>query len=154
MAIIMRLTTKGKYAVTALLDLSLNQQSSNYISVSEIATRRAMPLAYIEQLFRNLRKAGIVKALRGPNGGYRLSRHSSEISVSEVVLAVEERMDATQCGGTSDCFSGSKCLAHDLWSELNNQVDSFLISKSLEDVIGKDRKNHSKLGDDLIAAIK
>ena len=151
---IMRLTTKGKYAVTALLDLSLNQQSTNYISISEIATRRAMPLAYLEQLFRNLRKAGIVKSLRGPNGGYRLSRHSSEISVSEAVLAVEGRLDATQCGGSSDCFSGRKCLAHDLWSELNNQVDSFLLSKSLEDVISKHRKNNSKLGVDLIAAIK
>ena len=142
---IMRLTTKGKYAVTALLDLSLNQQSTNYISISEIATRRAMPLAYLEQLFRNLRKAGIVKSLRGPNGGYRLSRLSSEISVSEAVLAVEGRLDATQCGGSSDCFSGSKCLAHDLWSELNNQVDSFLLSKSFSGSLASTVSNCAKI---------
>jgi len=146
----MRLTTKGKYAVTALLDLSLHQSGKEFTSLSKIATRQDMPISYLEQLFRNLRKAGIVEAARGPTGGYRLSRHSSEINVSEVVASVEGAMDATQCGGASDCHAGTRCLAHDLWSELNSQVDNFLISKSLEDVIANERSSQDRKLKDLI----
>jgi len=146
----MRLTTKGKYAVTALLDLSLHQSDKEFISLSKIAARQDMPISYLEQLFRNLRKAGIVEAARGPTGGYRLSRHSSEINVSEVVASVEGAMDATQCGGASDCHAGTRCLAHDLWSELNSQVDNFLISKSLEDVIANERSSQDRKLKDLI----
>ena len=146
----MKLTTKGKYAVTALLDLSLNQSGNEFTSLSRIATRQDMPISYLEQLFRNLRKAGIVEAARGPTGGYRLSRHSSEINVSEVVASVEGAMDATQCGGASDCHAGTRCLAHDLWSELNSQVDNFLISKSLEDVIANERSSQDRKLKDLI----
>ena len=148
----MRLTTKGKYAVTALLDLSLNQSNRNFISVRQIALRQDMPVPYLEQLFRNLRKAGIVEATRGPGGGFRLSRASSDISVSEVVSAVEDKMDATHCGGAIDCNSGRRCLAHDLWSELNDQVDSFLVNKSLEDVITKKRVLNKELREELIVA--
>ena len=146
----MRLTTKGKYAVTALLDLSLHQSGIEFTSLSKIAARQDMPISYLEQLFRNLRKAGIVEAARGPTGGYRLSRHSSEINVSEVVASVEGAMDATQCGGASDCHAGTRCLAHDLWSELNSQVDNFLISKSLEDVIANERSSQDRKLKDLI----
>jgi len=146
----MRLTTKGKYAVTALLDLSLHQSGKEFISLSKIAARQDMPISYLEQLFRNLRKAGIVEAARGPTGGYRLSRHCSEINVSEVVASVEGAMDATQCGGASDCHAGTRCLAHDLWSELNSQVDNFLISKSLEDVIANERSSQDRKLKDLI----
>ena len=95
----MRLTTKGKYAVTALLDLSLHQSAKDFIALSQIAERQAMPISYLEQLFRNLRKSGIVQASRGPKGGYRLSRPSTEINISEVVASVEDILDATQCGG-------------------------------------------------------
>ena len=147
----MRLTTKSKYAVTALLDLSLHQSGKKFTSLSKIAARQDMPISYLEQLFRNLRKAGIVEAARGPTGGYRLSRHSSEINVSEVVASVEGAMDATQCGGASDCHAGTRCLAHDLWSELNSQVDNFLISKSLEDVIANERSSQDRKLKDLIA---
>jgi Rrf2 family iron-sulfur cluster assembly transcriptional regulator len=146
----MRLTTKSKYAVTALLDLSLHQSGKKFTSLSKIAARQDMPISYLEQLFRNLRKAGIVEAARGPTGGYRLSRHSSEINVSEVVASVEGAMDATQCGGASDCHAGTRCLAHDLWSELNSQVDNFLISKSLEDVIANERSSQDRKLKDLI----
>ena len=146
----MKLTTKGKYAVTALLDLSLNQSGKEFTSLSKIAARQDMPISYLEQLFRNLRKAGIVEAARGSTGGYRLSRHSSEINVSEVVASVEGAMDATQCGGASDCHAGTRCLAHDLWSELNSQVDNFLISKSLEDVIANERSSQDRKLKDLI----
>lgn len=146
----MRLTTKGKYAVTALLDLSLHQSDKEFTSLSKIAARQDMPISYLEQLFRSLRKAGIVEAARGPTGGYRLSRHSSEINISEVVASVEGTMDATQCGGAADCHAGTRCLAHDLWSELNCQVDNFLISKSLEDVITNERSSQDKKLKDLI----
>ena len=95
----MRLTTKGKYAVTALLDLSLYQIDRGYISLSKIAERQDMPVAYLEQLFRNLRKSGIVQASRGPKGGYRLAKPSTEVNISEVVISVEDTLDATQCGG-------------------------------------------------------
>lgn len=146
----MRLTTKGKYAVTALLDLSLHQSGKEFTSLSKIAVRQDMPISYLEQLFRNLRKAGIVEAARGPTGGYRLSRHCSEINVSEVVASVEGAMDATQCGGASDCHAGTRCLAHNLWSELNSQVDNFLINKSLEDVITNKRSSLDRKLKDLI----
>ena len=150
----MRLTTKGKYAVTALLDLSLNQTENKFISIPQIALRQDMSSTYLEQLFRSLRKAGIVEAARGPGGGYRLSRASSDINVSEIVEAVEDKMDATQCGGATDCNAGSRCLAHDLWSGLNTQVHSFLVNKSLEDVIGHKRvlSNKLKLRGELIVS--
>jgi len=147
----MRLTTRGKYAVTALLDLSLNESGNKFISISQIALRQDMSVSYLEQLFRNLRKAGIVQAVRGPGGGYRLSRPSTEINVSEVVASVEDKMDATQCGGASDCHSGNTCLAHDLWTELNDQVDSFLLNKSLEDVIANKRTSFARKQEGLIA---
>ncbi len=147
----MRLTTRGKYAVTALLDLSLNESGNKFISISQIALRQDMSVSYLEQLFRNLRKAGIVQAARGPGGGYRLSRPSTEINVSEVVASVEDKMDATQCGGASDCHSGNTCLAHDLWTELNDQVDSFLLNKSLEDVIANKRTSFARKQEGLIA---
>jgi len=146
----MRLTTKGKYAVTALLDLSLHQSAKDFIALSQIAERQAMPISYLEQLFRNLRKSGIVQASRGPKGGYRLSRSSTEINISEVVASVEDSLDATQCGGTADCHSGTRCLAHDLWSQLNTQVDNFLINKSLEDVIADKRSSFKGKTKDVI----
>jgi len=147
----MRLTTRGKYAVTALLDLSLNESGNKFISISQIALRQDISVSYLEQLFRNLRKAGIVQAARGPGGGYRLSRPSAEINVSEVIASVEDKMDATQCGGASDCHSGNTCLAHDLWTELNDQVDSFLLNKSLEDVIANKRTSFARKQEGLIA---
>ena len=109
-----------------------------------------MPISYLEQLFRNLRKSGIVQASRGPKGGYRLSRPSTEINISEVVASVEDSLDATQCGGTADCHSGTRCLAHDLWSQLNTQVDNFLINKSLEDVIADKRSSFKSKTKDVI----
>ena len=149
----MRLTTKGKYAVTALLDLSLYQIDRGYISLSKIAESQDMPVAYLEQLFRNLRQSGIVQASRGPKGGYRLAKPSTEINISEVVVSAEDTLDATQCGGSADCHSGNRCLTHDLWSELNSQVDNFLINTSLEDVIADKRVSFQKKNKNLIIAV-
>ena len=131
----MNLTTRGKYAVTASLDLAMNYEKNSYVAISEIAERQSIPAAYLEQLFRYLRKAGILTSLRGPGGGYRLTRPNSDIKIGEIIAAVERKMDATQCGGEGNCSAGSKCLAHNLWTELNNEVDLFLMNKSLDDVI-------------------
>ena len=130
----MHLTTKGKYAVTAALDLALHE-SNDFTSISDLALRQSIPGPYLEQLFRNLRKAGILISHRGPGGGYKLSRPSNEIKIGQIISAVEDRMDATQCSGEGNCSAGSKCLAHTLWTDLNHQVQSFLMDKSLEDVL-------------------
>ena len=138
----MHLTTKGKYAVTAALDLALHE-SNDFISISDLALRQSIPGPYLEQLFRNLRKAGILISHRGPGGGYKLSRPSNEIKIGHIISAVEDRMDATQCSGEGNCSAGSKCLAHNLWTDLNHQVQSFLMDKSLEDVLSDSSNNKS-----------
>ena len=138
----MHLTTKGKYAVTALLDLALNE-TNDYVAISDLAGRQSIPGPYLEQLFRYLRKADILISHRGPRGGYKLSRPINEIKIGQIIKAVEDRMDATQCSGEGNCSAGSKCLAHDLWTDLNYQVQSFLMDKSLEDVL-KDATNKDK----------
>ena len=138
----MHLTTKGKYAVTAALDLALHE-SNDFTSISDLALRQSIPGPYLEQLFRNLRKAGILISHRGPGGGYKLSRPSNEIKIGQIISAVEDRMDATQCSGEGNCGAGSKCLAHNLWTDLNHQVQSFLMDKSLEDVLSDSSNNKS-----------
>ena len=146
----MNLTTRGKYAVTASLDLALNYEKTSYVAISEIAERQSIPAAYLEQLFRYLRKAGILTSLRGPGGGYRLTRPNSDIKIGEIIAAVERKMDATQCGGEGNCSAGSKCLAHNLWTELNNEVDLFLMNKSLDDVINRNFIEKKQLANSLL----
>ena len=148
----MNLTTKGKYAVTASLDLAIYNKEYSFVAISSIAERQSIPAPYLEQLFRYLRKAGILDSLRGPSGGYRLKRPSSEIKIGEIVAAVEKRMDATQCGGVGDCNGGSRCLAHNLWMELNSEVDHFLMNISLEDVINNKTSNKNKNLDEFLIA--
>jgi len=144
------LTTRGKYAVTASLDLAMNYEKNSFVAISEIAERQSIPAAYLEQLFRYLRKAGILASLRGPGGGYRLTRPTSDIKIGEIIAAVERKMDATQCGGEGNCSAGSKCLAHNLWTELNNEVDLFLMNKSLDDVINNNFKEKKQLVNNLL----
>ena len=146
----MHLTTKGKYAVTAVLDLALHE-SNDFIAISDLAERQSIPGPYLEQLFRYLRKADILISHRGPGGGYKLSRPRDEIKIGQIISAVEDRMDATQCLGEGNCSAGSKCLSHNLWTDLNHQVQSFLMDKSLEDVLkdsteeGLNKKNKKLL---------
>ena len=146
----MHLTTKGKYAVTAVLDLALHE-SNDFIAISDLAERQSIPGPYLEQLFRYLRKADILISHRGPSGGYKLSRPRDEIKIGQIISAVEDRMDATQCLGEGNCSTGSKCLSHNLWTDLNHQVQSFLMDKSLEDVLkdsteeGLNKKNKKLL---------
>ena len=126
----MRLTTKGRYAVTAMLDLAIHADSGP-VSLADISGRQDISLSYLEQLFAKLRRNELVTSVRGPGGGYRLSRPVQQIFVAEIVDAVNENVDATGCRGTSDCQQGEICLTHHLWCDLSDQIHSFLSSISL-----------------------
>jgi Rrf2 family iron-sulfur cluster assembly transcriptional regulator len=130
----MRLTTKGRYAVTAMLDLALHRDTGP-INLADISNRQGISLSYLEQLFSRLRKRGLVSSARGPGGGYLLGREPSDISVSDVIAAVDESVDATRCGGQRNCQSDDRCLTHDLWEELSRQITEFLDAISLEDLV-------------------
>lgn len=130
----MRLTTKGRYAVTAMLDLALHVERGP-ISLADISTRQGISLSYLEQLFAKLRRGELVTSVRGPGGGYLLSRPGSAISIAEVVAAVNEGMDATGCQGAADCQSGETCLTHYLWCDLSDQIQQFLGGITLASLI-------------------
>lgn len=132
----MKLTTKGRYAVTAMLDLALNSHNKP-ISLADISARQSISLSYLEQLFARLRRQGLVESVRGPGGGYRLSRHCKDIHVAEVIDAVHETVDATGCGGAADCQAGEICLTHHLWTDLSTQIHVFLTSISLADLTAR-----------------
>ena len=130
----MKLTTKGRYAVTAMLDLAIHA-SDKPISLADIAERQVISLSYLEQLFSKLRRQGLVQSVRGPGGGYCLSRGAESIFVAQVIEAVNEAVDATGCRGTENCQAGSRCLTHDLWTDLSDQIHSFLNSISLASLV-------------------
>ncbi|WP_339883125.1 Fe-S cluster assembly transcriptional regulator IscR [Vreelandella maris] len=130
----MRLTTKGRYAVTAMLDLALHAHNGP-TSLSDISQRQEISLSYLEQLFARLRRAGLVNSVRGPGGGYLLSQPAEEISVSKVIDAVNESVDATRCQGLSDCQQGDTCLTHHLWCELSVQIRHFFDEMTLAQLI-------------------
>jgi len=130
----MRLTTKGRYAVTAMLDLALHAKSGP-ISLADISNRQEISLSYLEQLFSKLRRSNLVTSVRGPGGGYLLSRSSGDIFVAQIIDAVNESVDATGCGGTSDCQQGEQCLTHTLWCDLSEQIHHFLSDISLASLV-------------------
>jgi Rrf2 family iron-sulfur cluster assembly transcriptional regulator len=136
----MRLTTRGRYAVTAMLDLALNIKKRP-VTLSEIADRQGISQSYLEQLFSKLRKKGLVDGTRGPGGGYKLGRSAALISVGDVISAVNEPVDATQCGGQKNCRGENPCLTHDLWQELSLQIQNFLSGVSLKELMDKESKN-------------
>jgi len=121
----MRLTTKGRYAVTAMLDLAINHNDES-VTLRNIAENQKISLSYLEQLFAKLRKQDLVKGMRGPGGGYRLARSADEITIAEIIHAVDEPMEFTDCHGLENCKGGERCLSHHLWVQLTDQLEGFL----------------------------
>ncbi|MPV85528.1 Rrf2 family transcriptional regulator [Ostreibacterium oceani] len=131
----MRLSTKGRYAVTAMIDLALHQEESQLVSLAEISEVQGISLSYLEQLFARLRRYDIVKGVRGPGGGYRLARPASDISIADIINAVDEKLDATRCAGHENCQDGRKCITHELWFDLSQRIYGFLHNVSLQEVV-------------------
>ncbi|MCL5042908.1 MAG: Fe-S cluster assembly transcriptional regulator IscR [Gammaproteobacteria bacterium] len=132
----MRLTTKGRYAVTAMLDLALHE-SEGPITLADISQRQGVSISYLEQLFAKLRRNQLVESIRGPGGGYRLSGGAANISVAQIVEAVNDSMDATRCRGKGDCQNGDVCLTHHLWSDLSDRLHQFLDEISLAELVAR-----------------
>jgi Rrf2 family iron-sulfur cluster assembly transcriptional regulator len=130
----MRLTTKGRFAVTAMLDLAMSE-ADKPVTLAGISERQSISLSYLEQLFSRLRRCGLVKSVRGPGGGYRIAKPLNEISVSEIISAVDELIDATQCGGQENCHDEGRCMTHDLWTSLNVKILEYLSGISLADLV-------------------
>ncbi len=130
----MRLTTKGRYAVTAMLDLAIHSQTVP-VTLTDIATRQTISLSYLEQLFARLRRSGMVTGIRGPGGGYKLSRDAKDINVADIIAAVDEQIDSTKCGGKGDCQNNQACLTHELWIGLSDQIRNYLEGISLGDLL-------------------
>ena len=133
----MRLTTRGRYAVTALLDLAL-QPADQTITLAEIAARQTISVAYLEQLFAKLKRHGLVSSVRGANGGYRLAKPAHDIAVLEIIVAVNESVDATRCDHKANCQNGAMCLTHDLWQELSLHIADYLAKITLADLVARD----------------
>ena len=132
-----KLSTKGRYAVMALVDLAAHSKGKP-LALAEIADRQEISLSYLEQLFAKLRRAGVVTSLRGPGGGYKLAHRADQTTIAEIILAVDENIRATRCtpGQPYGCRSNqSRCMTHDLWEELGNQIYLFLSAVSLADVV-------------------
>ena len=130
----MRLTTKGRFAVTAMVDLAL-RQNRGPVTLAAISERQHISLSYLEQLFGKLRRAALVSSVRGPGGGYNLAQPAAGITVADIVTAVDEAMDATQCGGKENCHDDKRCMTHDLWATLNEKMQEYLSSVSLADLV-------------------
>ncbi len=135
----MRLTTKGRFAVTAMIDLALNS-GDGPVTLAAISERQKISLSYLEQLFGRLRRYGLVESVRGPGGGYCLARPDADITIADVVRAVDEMLDATQCGGLQNCRQAQRCMTHELWSTLNDRIYEFLSSVTLADEVKKQRQ--------------
>ena len=136
----MRLSTKGRYAVTAMLDLAIHHEQGP-VTLADISETQGISLSYLEQLFARLRRHGLVEGLRGPGGGYRLARHPQEISVAEVITAIGEGIDATLCEGGRDCQDGEECLTHHLWTKLGREIFEFLNAITLASFIAREDVN-------------
>jgi Rrf2 family iron-sulfur cluster assembly transcriptional regulator len=150
----MKLTTKGRFAVTAMLDIAMNEANETSskstssakvladvkpVTLADISERQNISLSYLEQLFSRLRRSGLVLSVRGPGGGYKLARHNAEISVAQIITAVDEQIDATQCGGHENCRDEGRCMTHDLWAALNSKILDYLAGISLADMIASQK---------------
>ena len=130
----MRLTTKGRFAVTAMIDVAM-QSTKGPATLAGVSERQKISLSYLEQLFGKLRRSGLVSSVRGPGGGYRLARSPEDVTVADVIVAVDEPLDATQCGGLENCRDDRRCMTHELWSSLNAHILTYLQSVTLAELV-------------------
>ena len=135
----MRLTTKGRFAVTAMIDVAMHN-GGGPVTLAGVAERQKISLSYLEQLFGKLRRYGLVDSVRGPGGGYNLARAATDVSVADIITAVDEPIDATQCGGKENCQDDKRCMTHELWASLNAHILAFLKSVSLEQLVRQQDK--------------
>jgi len=142
----MRLTTKGRFAVTAMIDVAMNG-TRGPVTLAAVSERQRISLSYLEQLFGKLRRHGLVDSVRGPGGGYNLARPAEQVSVADVILAVDEPIDATQCGGRENCHDDHRCMTHDLWAALNAHIFSFLRSVTLAQLVAEQRQKQAEKQD-------
>jgi len=140
----MRLTTKGRFAVTAMIDLAM-RNGEGPVTLADISDRQKISLSYLEQLFGKLRRKGLVSSVRGPGGGYNMARPTPEVSVADIIVAVDEPIDATQCGGKENCKDEQKCITHDLWTDLNKHIFDYLGAVKLSELVAKQTKKSSEI---------
>jgi Rrf2 family iron-sulfur cluster assembly transcriptional regulator len=139
----MRLSTKGRYAVTAMLDLTLNG-TDGPVTLADISENQGISLSYLEQLFSSLRSKSLVRGVRGPGGGYYLGRAADEISIADIICAVDEWVEFTRCKGKQNCHDGQRCLTHSLWDDLSQQIFIFLTDITLADLVERGREREGK----------
>lgn len=139
----MRLTTKGRFAVTAMLDIAMHE-AEKPVTLANISERQGISLSYLEQLFSRLRKRGLVNSIRGPGGGYKIAKAYDEITVAAIINAVNEQIDATQCGGSENCREHQRCMTHDLWTSLNNKILDYLSSVTLASMLADHAKKETR----------
>ncbi|HEU4852742.1 MAG TPA: Fe-S cluster assembly transcriptional regulator IscR [Telluria sp.] len=145
----MRLTTKGRFAVTAMIDLAM-RQGKGPVTLAGISERQSISLSYLEQLFGKLRRHEIVESIRGPGGGYNLARRADKVTVADIIIAVDEPIDATQCGSKDSCHgsngeNGGRCMTHDLWATLNEKMVDYLDSVSLQDLVDQQKQREQSV---------
>ena len=137
----MKLTTKGRYAIIAMVDLAINGIDEP-APLKEISIRQKISLSYLEQLFSKLRISGLVKSIRGPGGGYMLNKNPSNLNLLDIITAVDEKIDQTQCGGAMNCINDKPCLTHFIWTDLNNKINDYMREITLSDItLRKDVQN-------------
>jgi Rrf2 family iron-sulfur cluster assembly transcriptional regulator len=139
----MRLTTKGRFAVTAMIDLAMRQHNGP-VTLAGISQRQKISLSYLEQLFGKLRRHELVESTRGPGGGYTLARPMRDVSVADIIFAVDEPLDATSCGGKENCHDDGPCMTHELWTNLNKKMIEFLDGVTLQELVEQQRGRETK----------
>lgn len=145
----MRLTTKGRFAVTAMIDLALRGEDGP-VALASVSERQKISLSYLEQLFGKLRRFNLVESVRGPGGGYCIARPLDQVAVADIIRAVDEQLDATQCGGRENCLDEHRCMTHDLWSTLNAKMFEYLASVTLADLVDRQKKKVLQFGEPAI----
>jgi Rrf2 family iron-sulfur cluster assembly transcriptional regulator len=142
----MRLTTKGRFAVTAMIDVAMHG-AGGPVTLAAVSERQQISLSYLEQLFGKLRRSGLVDSVRGPGGGYNLAKPARELSVAAIIVAVDEPIDATQCGGRENCRGDRRCMTHNLWAGLNDHIFAYLSGVSLAQLVEQQKPELAALQD-------